>query len=85
MGAVTELGQRPGGGHGRHPHIFNVVTHTREAQVRLRERSGVSAGDEELDPDGAPVRDGWVAMNVGVSSAAGAGGQAPREVHQAGD
>lgn len=45
----------------------------------------VSAGDEELDPDGAPVRDGWVAMNVGVSSAAGAGGQAPREVHQAGD
>jgi len=45
----------------------------------------VSAGDEELDPDGAPVRDGWVAMNVGVSSAAGAGGQPPREVHQMGD
>lgn len=25
----------------------------------------VSAGDEEIDPDGVPVRDGWVAMNVG--------------------
>ncbi len=43
----------------------------------------VSAGDGELDPDGAPVRDGWVAMNVGVSSAGGAGGQPTREGHQA--
>ena len=25
----------------------------------------VSAGDEALDPDGEPVRDGWVAMNIG--------------------
>ena len=25
----------------------------------------VSAGDERLDPDGEPIRDGWVAMNVG--------------------
>lgn len=25
----------------------------------------VSAGDEQMDPDGEPVRDGWVAMNVG--------------------
>jgi hypothetical protein len=25
----------------------------------------VSAGDEQMDPDGEPIRDGWVAMNVG--------------------
>lgn len=33
----------------------------------------VSAGDGELDPDGAPVRDGWVAMNVAVSRDAATG------------
>lgn len=44
----------------------------------------VSAGDEEMDPDGAPVRDGWVAMNVGVSRDSALGGQAAREGHEAG-
>lgn len=34
----------------------------------------VSAGDGELDPDGAPVSDGWAAMNVGVSRDAPAPG-----------